>query len=255
MYKLSTVVLIVLTIFSLKPLISQSNYSAYLFANALTNGLNQINYVDEGENFNAINVNRKGLIEFGVGALRRISSKTRLGLGLSYKSWKYDIEYILIHPTDGLEIRKADREMSFNTLGLRLECRLGLGKWVISPLIEYNAPRKISANFENNYGELLIHIDPVKGSSITEVNEVHDIPGSGKAFIIPEVQFGYHIKGSLYAYLGIKYKPYGHVDMYNLKVSYTESNTGITRTLNDVKIWNRFALLAIGLNVRFDFAD
>ena len=234
---------------------AQNKFETSIFVSPLVISLPGSQLEEEGNELGNLNLVNTISQEFGVQQQYNITDKLGVGLGASWKQYKFKMNYSLL-ARDDFPIYSSNTDLTTSSIGLRAFVNYRINKFTLNLIYERNAIASYSGEIINEdeirLGNRYTNNQAINLSPSDEaysVSEQATIGSYAPFYSMPEFVVQYDLTNKLRCHLGLKYKLRGNRTYYNLNVAQRDEN-GV-QEIYSAKLSNKFAMIHLGLAYSF----
>ena len=254
--KFKTLSLLIAAFFLLNQTIeAQNKFETSVFVSPLVISLPGSQLEEEGNELGNLNIVNTISQEFGIQEQYNITDKLGVGLGASWKQYKFKMNYSLLS-NDDFPVYSSNTDLTASSIGLRAFVNYRINKFTLNLIYEANAIASYSGEILNeNEIRLGNRYTNNQATSFSPSDEAYSVSeqsiiGSRAYFYsMPELLVQYDLTEKLSCHLGLKYKLRGNRTYYNLNVAQRDAD-GNQETYS-AELSNKFAMIHLGLAYSF----
>ena len=235
---------------------AQNKFETSIFVSPLVISLSGSQLEEEGDELGNLNLVNTISQEFGIQEQYNITDKLGVGLGASWKQYKFKMNYSLL-ARDDFPIYSSNTDLTTSSVGLRAFVNYRINKFTVNLIYERNTIASYSGEIINEdeirLGNRYTNNQAINLSPSDEAYSVSEqaMIGSYASFYsMPELLIQYDLSDKLTCHLGLKYKLRENT-YYNLNVAQRDADGN--REIYTVGLSNNFALVHLGLAYSFKY--
>ena len=228
---------------------AQNKFETSIFVSPLVISLPSNQLEEQGNELGNLNLNNTISQEFGIQQQYNINDKFGVGLGASWKQYKFKINYSLPNNYN------SNTDLTTSSYGIRAFVNYRINKFRFNLIYESNTIYSYSGSIMNREDATLGNSYDTQYANSSTLGEAHLITEQAKIgsypsfYSMPELLVQYDLSNKLSCYLGLKYKVLGNQNYYNLNVAQRDADG--TQETYSVRLSNEFVMIHLGMAYAF----